>query len=109
MLKRKMTPFDLEDKGLPFECDNCGNKPTAKAVIDGKATCDICGDTILASTVDTADLLQDLTEIVQQLAQYGNALWDEENFRVGVKNVDSGLINDARNVLRKHGVQFEED
>ncbi len=54
-------------------------------------------------------LVNDLIEIVVKLAQYGEVLWDEENFRDGYKKVDSGLLVDARAVLDKHRIGYHKD
>jgi len=56
-LKRKITREDLSDKGFPFECENCGNKPTASEVIKHNGSCSICGDNVIAYTVDTAEYI----------------------------------------------------
>ena len=56
-LKRQPVAEDLKYKGFPFECDNCGNKPTPSQVIDNHGQCEICGDTIIAYTVDTAEYI----------------------------------------------------
>ena len=56
-MKRPMTPEDLRDKGVPFACDNCGAKPTAEDVIRLNGNCDVCGDEIIAYTIDTAELI----------------------------------------------------
>lgn len=60
-LKRQITNEDLKDKGFPFECENCGNKPTPADVVRLSAVCDICGDSIIAYTLDTAELLVKLS------------------------------------------------
>lgn len=56
-MKRPMTPEDLRDKGLPFECNNCGAKPTADDVVRLNGNCDVCGDDIITYTIDAAELL----------------------------------------------------
>ena len=53
-MKRKITEEDLKDKDLPFACENCGNKPTTEDVLLHDVVCTICGETILAYTLDTA-------------------------------------------------------
>lgn len=53
-LRRQITEEDLRYKGYPFECENCGNKPTPEDVIKHQGTCAICNDHIVAYTVDTA-------------------------------------------------------
>lgn len=57
MLRRKITEEDLRDKGYPFECENCGNKPTPEDVVKYNGQCAICDDTIIAYTIDTAECL----------------------------------------------------
>ena len=47
----------LEDKGFPFQCENCGNKPTPQQVVDHDGDCEFCGDTIITFTIDTAEIL----------------------------------------------------
>jgi len=56
-LKKQVTNKDLQYKGFPFECDNCGNKPTPQEVIKHNGECAICGDSIIAYTVDTAEYI----------------------------------------------------
>lgn len=53
-LKRQIVASDLESKGFPFECLNCGNKPTPQSVVELGGDCEICGDSVVAYTVDTA-------------------------------------------------------
>ena len=57
MMLRPLTENDLKDKGLPFACDNCGNKPTADDVLKHEGSCAACGDTIITYTVDAARLI----------------------------------------------------
>ena len=59
-MQRKMTEEDLRDKGLPFECNNCGRKPTLAEVLEYGGECQLCGDEVCAYTVDTALLLATL-------------------------------------------------
>lgn len=59
-LKRPINENDLKSKGLPFECSNCGNKPVASQVIEFYGDCEICGDTIITYTVDTAEIIAKL-------------------------------------------------
>ena len=56
-LKRKLFFTDLEDKGYPFECVNCGQKPIPEDVIQFGGSCEICGDEIIAYTIDTAEFI----------------------------------------------------
>jgi hypothetical protein len=50
-----------------------------------------------------------LIEMLQKFAEYGEDLWDEENFRGGYKKVRSGDLVDCRNLLREYGIhQFGE-
>jgi hypothetical protein len=56
-LNRPITEEDIKDKGYPFECNNCGNKPTPESVIKHGGDCEICGDTVIAYTVDTAQFI----------------------------------------------------
>jgi len=56
-LKKQVTNKDLQYKGFPFECDNCGNKPTPQEVIAHNGECAICGDSIIAYTMDTAECI----------------------------------------------------
>jgi hypothetical protein len=56
-LNRPIRQEDLQPKGFPFACDNCGNKPTPQQVVDHHGDCEICGDTIITYTVDAAELL----------------------------------------------------
>jgi len=59
-LRRPITTEDLKDKGVPFACTNCGSKPTLYEVILGDGFCQICGDEVIAYTVDTARMIKDL-------------------------------------------------
>ena len=59
-MKRKITGEDLRDKGLPFECSNCGRKPALAEVLEHGGECQLCGDDVFAYTVDTAKLLATL-------------------------------------------------
>ena len=56
-LKRCITEEDLRHKGFPFECENCGNKPTPEDVVKYRGACGICNDHIVAYTVDTAEYI----------------------------------------------------
>lgn len=56
-LKRPMCPYDLRDKGYPFECSNCGNKPTPRQVVDHDGDCEICGYSVVSYTVDVAKMI----------------------------------------------------
>ena len=42
---------------FPFECDNCGHKPTPQEVIDHHGACAKCGDSIVTFTVDAAEYI----------------------------------------------------
>ena len=56
-LTRKITESDIKDKGFPFECENCGSKPIPQDMIDHQGSCSICGDSVIAYTIDTADFI----------------------------------------------------
>ena len=56
-MKRKMTQEDLRDKGVPFVCNNCGARPTADDVVRLDGNCDVCGDEILAYTIEAAQMI----------------------------------------------------
>lgn len=56
-LNRPMRPEDLKDKGFPFGCRNCGNKPTPQQVVDYNGDCEVCGDTITTYSIDAAELI----------------------------------------------------
>lgn len=45
---------------FPFECENCGYKPTAKEVVKHKGDCPKCRDTVITYTVDAAELIEQL-------------------------------------------------
>jgi hypothetical protein len=62
-MNRPIKEEDLKYKGFPFECDNCGNKPTPQQVIDYNGQCEICGDSIIAYTVDTAEFIINISKI----------------------------------------------
>lgn len=57
----------------------------------------------------TPELHAGLLDIVKQLAGYGEELWDTNDFRDGYKKVRSGLIIDARKLLKRHNIEFEEE
>lgn len=42
---------------FPFECENCGHKPTPKEVLDHRGDCAKCGDTVITYTVDAAECI----------------------------------------------------
>lgn len=46
----------------PFECKNCGYKPTAQEVLVHHGDCAKCGDTVIIYTVDAAECITDLRE-----------------------------------------------
>jgi transcription initiation factor IIE alpha subunit len=56
-LNRPIRVKDIAAKGFPFACENCGNKPTPEKVVEHSGSCEICGDTIVAYTVDTAEYI----------------------------------------------------
>lgn len=64
-LNRAITEEDLRPKGFPFSCSNCGNKPTPKQIIERHGDCEICGDTIMVYTIDTAVLITQLATMVE--------------------------------------------
>lgn len=41
----------------PFQCTNCGHKPTPQEVIDHGGDCAKCKDTVIAYTVDAAECI----------------------------------------------------
>lgn len=61
-------------KNTLFICDNCGFKPTLDKVVEFNATCEVCGDTIIAYTVDCAEAILKLErrekELVDLLAKF---------------------------------------
>jgi hypothetical protein len=42
---------------FPFECENCGHKPTPQEVIDHHGDCSKCRDTVSTYTVDAAEYI----------------------------------------------------
>lgn len=50
----------------PFECQNCGHKPTPQEVTDRSGECVKCGDVIIAYTVDAAESLATLRDQLTQ-------------------------------------------
>lgn len=42
---------------FPFECENCGHKPTPQEVLNHHGDCDKCGDTVITYTVDAAECI----------------------------------------------------
>jgi len=57
ILNRQITVEDLRPKGFPFQCLNCGNRPTPEQVVQQQGACEICGDIITAYSIDTAEHL----------------------------------------------------
>lgn len=51
----------------PFECENCGHKPTAYKVVELRATCEKCGDSVITYTVDAAECIAQLHDRVFEL------------------------------------------
>lgn len=99
-LNRKVTEDDLRDKGFPFECDNCGNKPTPQDVIACEGLCNLCGDSIIAFTVDTAAFIQDLQTKLTLVEAENKALRaerDEDDRR-------KSLANEIRKTLKTRGL-----
>ena len=47
------------DSGMqwPFQCENCGHKPTPQDVVKHGGECEKCKDVVVAYTVDTAEVL----------------------------------------------------
>lgn len=77
-MKRPMTPTDLEDKGVPFACVNCGNRPTLDEVISGDCVCQLCGDAVIAYTLDTALMLK---RLIASSKPAGYIHWEEGQAR----------------------------
>jgi len=46
-------------KEYPFVCTNCGSKPTPEQVVDNHGDCKVCGDSIVAHTIDVAEYILD--------------------------------------------------
>lgn len=65
-MNQKITEEDLRHKGFPFECENCGNKPTPEEVVRLLAMCAVCGENVIAYTIDTAELLLKLQQFPKQ-------------------------------------------
>lgn len=42
---------------FPFECENCGHKPTPQEVLDHHGDCAKCRDTVITYTVDAAECI----------------------------------------------------
>jgi len=61
-LNRPVNAEDIESKGFPFQCENCGNKPAPGKVIEYQGSCEICGDSIIAYSVDTAEYIVRMSE-----------------------------------------------
>jgi hypothetical protein len=58
------------------------------------------------------DLLQSeqcsLLTMIRRFAVYGEQLWDAQDFRDGYKKISSGLLVDARKLIRRFGVSLDE-
>lgn len=63
-----MPKYTLDEKGnpvaeaatsslFPFECENCGHKPTPQEVLDHHGDCAKCRDTVITYTVDAAECI----------------------------------------------------
>jgi len=59
-LNRPLTMDDIISKEFPFACENCGNKPTPEKVITFDGACEICGASVIAYTIDTAECIINL-------------------------------------------------
>jgi len=66
-LNRPIQTTDLQEKGYPFACGNCGNRPTPEQVLEHRGDCEICGDTIITYTVDAAEYILPNAEVSQSL------------------------------------------
>jgi ribosomal protein S27E len=62
-MKRQMTEEDLRDKGMPFKCNNCGQKPMLDDVIKHGAECQVCGDEVITYTLEAAKLIRQLLAV----------------------------------------------
>jgi len=83
MMKRPITTEDLQHKGLPFECNNCGQKPSLADVLENSGQCHICGDEVIAYTVDTAELIRELQQGVEKALSPAEASSDKK-YRLSV-------------------------
>ena len=52
--------------------------------------------------------LRDAVRLLKEVAILGDKLWDEEDFRDGLKYIDSGVICDAGAWIRANNIPFEE-
>lgn len=52
----------------------------------------------------SADAIVELLEMLKRFADYGEQLWDDENFRDGYKKISSGDLVDCRELLRQFGI-----
>ena len=79
---RPMTHRDLEYKGFPGACNNCGNKPTPEDVVKHNGSCTVCGDEIITYSIDTAQLILKLTAQSSQPACARDAVVDGHSLPV---------------------------
>lgn len=52
---------------FPFECENCGHKPTAQEVLDHHGDCSKCRDTVITHAVDAAECIVRLMAATERL------------------------------------------
>lgn len=81
----------------PFECENCGHKPTAQSVIVHHGDCEKCRDTVITYSVDSAQCIEQLEREVdalkEQLRQKDDALKAANELRVsGGDTVKGGIV-----------------
>lgn len=65
-LNRPLNEIDLQDKGYPFACTNCGYRPTPCQVLTKDCVCPICNDEIIAYTLDSAKMINELERKLEQ-------------------------------------------
>jgi ribosomal protein S27E len=114
-LNRQIQSKDVQGKGYPFACNNCGNRPTPLQVIEHQGNCEICGDAIVAYAVDTAKYilsneapkeLGDNEERVSLDYPCSSHLWVDVVARDGT--VGCLLCDARRKVSDKSASQFEQ-
>lgn len=57
---------------------------------------------------DSANKLEAAFAMLERFAEYGEELWDVENFRDGYKKINSGLLVDCRKLLKENKISLEQ-
>jgi len=88
---------------FPFECENCGHKPTPQEVLDHHGDCAKCRDTVITYTVDAAECIVRLIDrqktLMAALVDLRAATRILTRCRDSAGRVEIGLYEDIQNFL----------